>query len=100
VHRGNLEAVASDADEADEPFFLRADAGFERAASAEGNLLLFRFSEVVELMRSTESVFRRSSERLISVQAASAVRSPVLVARKNRSRWVSIHGPSRISASP
>src|SRR5262249_27516015 len=51
-------------------------------------------------MRSTRSTRSRSSERRTLARALSAVRSPVLVARKKRSRCRSIHGPTRSSESP
>ena len=86
MHPCHRQAVAGDADEADETFVACFDGRFDRATFAQRGLPLDHVDEVVELEQ-VDMIDAEPVERAANLLAAPArSRWPVFVARKNRSR--------------
>ena len=94
MDRRARDAVAGDADEAYQSRARASTAALERAARAEGYRPLRLVHEIVELDQ-VDVVGLQPLQRVVEPGLGLAyVRSPVLVARKKRSRWRGIQGPT------
>ena len=92
MHPGDREAVAGDADEADEALVARLDGGLERAAFAQRGLPLDHVDEVVQLQQvdvvDAEAVERAADllarARAVALAGLRGEEEPVAVLRQPR----------------
>ena len=94
MHAGDAGAVAGHADEADQALVPCLGQRLDGAAGAVRDLPLVGLDQVVELDQ-VDVVDLEALQRALELRAGrrSPWRSPVLVARKKRSRCSAIHGP-------